>query len=512
MRRVGLLLLVTAAFAVVVAAAAQATAVPTCTPQNCGTWQPGPVSIDWASTDGGNVSGCPTSVNSDSPDAGGTIVSCDDGDGPIDAHVKVDNTPPSLSAALDRPPDTAAGWYNHTVTLNLFSGSSDALSGIANCQAPTYSGADDLTASLSGTCTDAAGNTDSSPAGVTFKYDGTPPSIDAAALDRPPDVNGWYNHPVGLLLQGNDATSDPTVCTAPTYSGPNGAAVELIGTCTDQAGNSASRGTPLAYDDSAPEIVISADRLPDHDGWYNHPVAFSVSGLDTASGIASCAGNTTYSGPQDRNASVGGLCTDGAGNSGGAKKSFAYDSTRPGPASIQVTPGNHRIDLSWSLPSDAASVIVVRAQQGSSAAPKVVYAGSRSSFLDKKLDNGAKYTYTVTDLDQAGNQTSTSVRAIPTASSLRPFVGSVVSSAPLLTWKTIKGARYYNVQLWLGKKKVLSTWPRTNSLQLKQSWHFRGKTLTLVPGHYRWYVWPGFGNLFAHRYGNRIGRSSFRVR
>jgi hypothetical protein len=271
-------------------------------------------------------------------------------------------------------------------------------------------------------------------------------------------------------------------------------------------------GVPLSYDDSGPEVVISADRPPDHDGWYNRPVAFSVNGLDTASGIASCAGNTTYSGPQDRNASVGGSCTDGAGNSGGAKKSFAYDSTRPAAASIQVTPGNHRIDLSWSLPSDAASVIVVRARQGSSAAPKIVYAGSRSSFLDKKLKNGAKYSYTVTDLDQAGNQTSATVRAIPTASSLRPYVGSVVSSPPLLTWKKIKGARYYNVQLWLGKKKVLSTWPRSNSLQIGRSWHYRGKTLTLVPGHYRWYVWPGFGNRSAHRYGHRIGRSSFRVR
>jgi hypothetical protein len=91
-------------------------------------------------------------------------------------------------------------------------------------------------------------------------------------------------------------------------------------------------------------------------------------------------------------------------------------------------------------------------------------------------------------------------------------VGSVVSSPPMLTWKKIRGARYYNVQLYLGKNKVLSTWPRTNSLQLKQRWHFRGKTLTLTQGHYRWYVWPGFGNLSAHRYGHRIGRSSFRVR
>src|SRR5260370_899098 len=90
--------------------------------------------------------------------------------------------------------------------------------------------------------------------------------------------------------------------------------VRVVWSWTNEAGNCGAGGVPLSYDDSGPEVVISADRPPDHDGWYNHPVAFSVSGLDTASGIASCAGNTTYSGPQDRNASVAGSCTDGAGN------------------------------------------------------------------------------------------------------------------------------------------------------------------------------------------------------
>jgi hypothetical protein len=75
----------------------------------------------------------------------------------------------------------------------------------------------------------------------------------------------------------------------------------------------------------------------------------------------------------------------------------------------------------------------------------------------------------------------------------------------------VKAARYYNVQVFFGKKKVLSIWPRTPSLQLKPRWHFRGKTYNFVPGHYRWYVWPGFGPLSAHRYGHRLGRSSFRA-
>jgi hypothetical protein len=360
MKRVGLLLVVTAAFALAVAAAAQATAVPTCTPSNCGTWQPGPVTVTWSSTVS-DVSSCDTTLTDDSPDTNGTIVSCNDGDGPIDAHVYVDNTPPSLVAALDRTPDTVAGWYNHPVALNLL-GSTDNLSGVATgtCETTPYNGPDALSATLSGTCSDVAGNTASPATTDSFKYDASPPSIDSATLDRPPDRNGWYNHPVGLVLQGSDPTSDPTICTAPTYSGPNGAAAHVDGTCTNQAGLSTTGGAPLAYDDSGPEVLISAERPPDHNGWYNHPVAFTVGGEDGASGIASCAGNTTYSGPQSGNATVSGSCTDGAGNTSGDTKGFAYDSTGPGPASIQVTPGNRRIDLSWSLPPDAVSVIVGR--------------------------------------------------------------------------------------------------------------------------------------------------------
>jgi hypothetical protein len=213
----------------------------------------------------------------------------------------------------------------------------------------------------------------------------------------------------------------------------------------------------------------------------------------------------------DASAAVNGACTDNAGNIGLGSQRFKYDNTRPAAAQVQITPGNHRVDLSWTLPKDADSVTVSRSQQGSSAAPVVVYSGGASSFLDKGLKNGAKYRYAVTDSDQAGNSTTNVIRAIPTASSLRPFVGTVVSSPPLLTWKKIKGARYYNVQLYFGRKKVLSTWPRTPSLQLKPRWHFRGKTRTLASGNYRWYVWPGFGPLSAHNYGNRIGRSSFRV-
>ena len=44
-----------------------------------------------------------------------------------------------------------------------------------------------------------------------------------------------------------------------------------------------------------------------------------------------------------------------------------------------ATPGNHRVEVTWTLPSGASSVSVSRSEQGSSVAPVVVYSGTRTS-------------------------------------------------------------------------------------------------------------------------------------
>ena len=40
-----------------------------------------------------------------------------------------------------------------------------------------------------------------------LNYDATPPSVTGAAAERPPDGNGWYNHPVAIAFTGRDDTS-----------------------------------------------------------------------------------------------------------------------------------------------------------------------------------------------------------------------------------------------------------------------------------------------------------------
>jgi hypothetical protein len=86
-----------------------------------------------------------------------------------------------------------------------------------------------------------------------------------------------------------------------------------------------------------------------------------------------------------------------------------------------------------------------------------------------------------------------------------------LSAPPLLTWRKVRRASYYNVQLHRRNRKILSRWPRTNELQLTRRWRFAGKPRRLVAGRYCWYVWPGFGPRSRRDYGRVLGKRCFTV-
>jgi hypothetical protein len=93
--------------------------------------------------------------------------------------IKIDADPPtSLAAAPARAAD-ANGWYNHAFAVAWKA--SDATSGIAGCTSLTYSGPDAGSGSVSGGCTDNAGNTSSSA--FSFRYDATAPVLSGVSVD-----------------------------------------------------------------------------------------------------------------------------------------------------------------------------------------------------------------------------------------------------------------------------------------------------------------------------------------
>jgi len=416
----------------------------------------------------------------------------------LDVTIKRDATAPTANAiAAQRGPDVN-GWYNHAVGVSVTG--SDATSGLASCTSVTYSGPDSGSASVGGTCTDNAGNV-SAQKTLSFQYDATAPGVSASPA-RGADANGWYNHAVDVSFSGSDSVSGVDSCSSGSYSGPDSASASVSGTCRDKAGNSASASFGLRYDATAPTVSgAAADRAPDRDGWFNHRLTVTYSGTDATSGIASCDA-ITYEKPDDATASVSGRCRDNAGNaSAAAPFAFKFDSTPPKLAKLAAAPRDGAVALTWTASADVAEVKVLRAR--GAAAPLTLYDGRRATgFVDAKAQNGTRYSYAVQALDAAGNVASGRIVATASRPLLAPRQAAHVQSGTTLRWRPAPKATYYNVQLWLDGRKILTTWPTGTSLRLDR----------LRPGTYAWLVWPGYGARAAHRYGPLLGRSTFVVR
>ena len=148
-----------------------------------------------------------------------------------------------------------------------------------------------------------------------------------------------------------------------------------------------------------------------------------------------------------------------------------------------------------------------------------------------------RYGYVVRVRDPAGNASTGTVSAVPTAAAtpagieapgqpgspragrrgrrlIAPPAGAVLTAGEpvLLRWTPVRRARYYNVQLYRAGRKILSAWPTKPRYRLKPNWRYRGDRHRLAPGRYRWVVWPGYGPRARADYGRKIGPSTFQVR
>ena len=425
----------------------------------------------------------------------------------IAGTIKRDATPPTVnSIALARGPD-ANGWYNHAVAATVTG--SDVTSGIASCSAANYSGPDSSSASLQGTCTDNAGNV-SAPVSVSFKYDATAPSV-TPSPSRSPDANGWYNHQVDVAFKGSDSTSGIAGCTSASYSGPDNGSASVSGSCTDQAGNTGTASFALEYDATPPTVTgATADRPPDANGFYTHTVTITFAGSDATSGIASCD-VIPYDKPDSASSKVTGVCHDNAGNTSVPSSfAFKYDSTPPKLDALVADEASGQISLTWKASADVARIVVTR--RAGSGKPTTVYSGKRiSGYTDRTVRAGARYSYVVVAEDAAGNEATASTTTRQLTLLYSPRQDARVRGSVMLRWRPVPHATYYNVQLWLGGVKLLSSWPSAAKLRVPTAWTYLGRSYRLRPGRYTWYVWPGRGSKSRHRFGPLLGSSSFRV-
>jgi hypothetical protein len=332
-------------------------------------------------------------------------------------------------------------------------------------------------------------------------------------------TNGWYRGSVGgNYVQVSWTVNDPDHLVKQGCS----SLVAVLGPTTG------TRATcTLSFIDGRPDLqfqtaVLKIDRdppaglsanlarVPDFNGWYNHPVTATWQASDATSGVASCS-STTYSGPDHAATTISGGCTDNAGNSAVAPLSINYDATAPVLQKVTVE-GRSASDLvQWSSSSPADTAVVQRWPRGGKKHP-VVFRGAGGSFMDRKVAPGLEYSYAVQTFDQAGNASKRLVVAgLPKILTLKklPYVPRV-SEQPILRWPAVRGATYYNVQLYRGSKRVFAAWPLKNHLGLPARWKWAGKLRHLSPGRYRWYVWAGLGKRSFARY-RTLGDAQFIV-
>jgi hypothetical protein len=86
---------------------------------------------------------------------------------------------------------------------------------------------------------------------VVVRRDTVPPKV-SGVPDRPPDLNGWYNHSVRIAFTGADNLSGVASCTSAVFNGPDTRRDRIGGTCTDYAGNTGSGWFSLKYDSKPP--------------------------------------------------------------------------------------------------------------------------------------------------------------------------------------------------------------------------------------------------------------------
>jgi hypothetical protein len=269
--------------------------------------------------------------------------------------------------------------------------------------------------------------------------------------------------------------------------------------------------TPIKIDNTPPTgLSAGASRPADANGWYNHSVAINWSGTDATSGIAACT-STTYSGPDSGAAAVTGGCTDVAGNSSSTSFAFRYDATPPklSSVSVQSTDGENIVHWKSSSPDDVAAI--TRVARGSKS-ERSLFSGAGASFVDKKIQDGVEYQYSVRTYDQAGNSSAVrKVLALPKVVSLGKIGYTPRAAAqPILSWPARPGASYYHVQLFRNGKRILAAWPLTTQLLLHARWQWAGRRYRLAPAQYTWFAWAGFGARAAAHY-KLLGHSTFIV-
>lgn len=165
--------------------------------------------------------------------------------------LKVDSTPPVISAATIAGTTGQNGWYTSNIVVTWSATDPDSRITTPPCSTTVSTDMGNVTISCTAT---SAGGSATSPS-VTVKRDATPPTITAAVAPAP-NASGWNNSDVTVSYTCADALSGlAAACPAPQVVSAEGNAA--MPTITDLAGNKSVAGVSARIDKSAPVVAVT---------------------------------------------------------------------------------------------------------------------------------------------------------------------------------------------------------------------------------------------------------------
>ena len=284
--------------------------------------------------------------------AGNTSTSAPVGD------IDVDHTPPTITLK-SRTPANANGWNNTDVTVVWEC--NDLVSGVAADTITKTLGTHGANQSLTGTCTDGAGNT-ASATETNINIDQIAPTT--TFVSRDPAGDGWTNKDVVVTWSCTDGGSGVVSPTVTATIDSDGADNTATGTCRDLAGNESSASEGNIKVDKTPPTITFVEKTPANtNGWNNDTVTVEWACTDAVNGSGVVASSVTKELTNEgADQSAKGSCTDNAGNTASdTQTGINIDLTAPALTSTRTVANgngwnNGDVTVTWACTDNLSGV------------------------------------------------------------------------------------------------------------------------------------------------------------